>query len=73
MKQSFLNLLAFKKNICPSFLSVCGVGDYRDLIDKIVYFFNVEDEKHPLFESTIAIAYDCQTKKIEIEPEGENQ
>ena len=64
MSQSILNRLAFARNIAPCFLSVCGVGDYSKELGKILYMFNIEDEQHPDFKSTIAVTLFCNSGEI---------
>lgn len=45
--------IAIKNNVAPCFLSY--IGYMLDVFGKKVYCFNVEDDKHPKYRSTIAI------------------
>jgi hypothetical protein len=48
-----LNRVALERNIAPCFLEFIGVQDERKTVGMILYHFNVWDDQHEKYKSTI--------------------
>jgi len=52
--QSILNQTAFLNRVAPQFLEYVGMQDERHTVGKMIYLFNITDDAHPHFKSTVA-------------------
>jgi hypothetical protein len=46
---------AFKYEVAPQFLEFIGAMDAR-CVGQVVFMFNIEDDCHPRYRSTVAVA-----------------
>jgi hypothetical protein len=53
MNYNQLMKAALANNVAPCFLEILGVQDERHTVGIILYHFNVLDEDHPKYKSTI--------------------
>jgi hypothetical protein len=52
--QTILTQTAIKNGVAPQFLEYVGMQDERHTVGKIIYQFNIMDDAHPRFKSTVA-------------------
>ena len=46
--------VALKYNVAPCFLEYIGKQDESETVGKVFYHFNIVDEKHEKYKSTVA-------------------
>lgn len=51
--QTILNKAAIKNSVAPQFLEYVGIQDERHTVGRVYYLFNIMDELHPRFKSTV--------------------
>ena len=52
--QSIINQTAILNKVAPQFLEFIGIRDERHTVGKMTYWFNIMDERHPRYKSTVA-------------------
>ena len=52
--QTILTQTAIQNAVHPQFLEYVGIQDERITVGKIIYLFNIMDDAHPRFKSTVA-------------------
>ena len=52
--QTILTKTAIQNGVAPQFLEFIGTQDERQTTGKIVYHFNIMDEHHQRYKSTVA-------------------
>ncbi len=54
--QTILNNAARLNNVAPQFLEFVGVWDERHTVGRLMYLFNIMDDAHPRFRSTVTFS-----------------